>query len=174
MIYVYTLFAKISVIEFLQVIYNAIFWQFLGDFTIDCDSSLGSEITLSGATIKSPNYPNMYDISKDCEITVRFVGRVRITFLAFDLEHDTTCSYDFLKIFDGPTSNSTQIGTTMCGNISPDPIESTQSFAHLVFKSDSTNARTGFRLRVEDPGNNSFLHDNGSRKNYILFSRIFS
>ena len=68
----------------------------------------------------------------------------------------------------------------MCGNISPDPIESTQSFAHLVFKSDSTNARTGFRLLVEDPGNNSFLHDNGSRKDYIelftmkYFSRIFS
>ena len=159
----------------LQVIYDAIFWQFLGDFTIDCDSSLGSEITLSGATIKSPNYPNMYDISKDCEITVRFVGRVRITFLAFDLEPDTTCSYDFLKIYDGPTSNSAQIGTTMCGNISPEPIESTQGVAHLVFHSDSTKARTGFRLLVEDPGNNFFLHDHFSRKESIeIFSRIFS
>ena len=130
---------------------------------IDCESPFDTEISHSGAEIISPNYPNTYDEiygeTKHCEITVRFVGRVRITFLDFNLGfHKTDCCMShecrnvYLKLFDGNNSSSEQIGPTMCGYSGRKYIESTGNALHILFHSEYPSWR--FRLLIQDSGKN--------------------
>ena len=118
--------------------------------TIDCDSPFDTVVTLSGTKIISPNYPLEYEMGKDCEITVRFFGRVRITFLTFDVESYDSCLYDHLEFFDGPTSSSRRIGKKLCGSTRPNPIESTGMTLHMKFHTDSSRAKTGFKVQVDE------------------------
>ena len=68
--------------------------------------------------------------------------------LHFDLESSGNCTKDSLKIYDGSISNST-LKSTRCGNDMTFYI-SQSNLIHLVFRSDSTIARTGYR--IEYPG----------------------
>ena len=73
-------------IFFKQLIYDKI-WFFTG---------CGGAFTAPSGNIHSPNYPNMYNHDDDCGylITVDFGHVVQLTFLDFDLEHQTNCRYD--------------------------------------------------------------------------------
>ena len=117
---------------------------------IDCEYPRDTEIVVSGTIIISQNYPDDYEHSKDCEITVRFHKRVRITFLDFQVEQSTSCGYDYLTIFDGPTSSSSQIGSKLCGiqDPVPAPIQSTGNSMTLIFHTDGSVTRSGFKLRA--------------------------
>ena len=116
-----------------------------------CDSLFGEELTLPGSTIISPNYPNNYGINKDCQIKIRFLEgeRVSIRVLAFDLEHDIACRYDWLEIRDGNSTTSDLLGSKLCGSTTPHAIESTENTLTLVFHTDGANVRSGFMLKVE-------------------------
>ena len=122
------------------------------DVAIDCEPPLNTEIVVPGTIIISQNYPAFYENYKDCAITVRFHHKVRITFLAFKVEQHSSCNYDYLKIFDGPTSSYSQIGSKLCGLTTPQPIESTGNLLHITFHSDSSSANAGFRLLAEELG----------------------
>ena len=121
----------------------------LGTITIDCDSPLDTVVTAPGSTIISPNYPNNYENNKDCAITIRFPERVRLTFLAFDIEESSDCSWDYMQFFDGPTSTSPQIATTVCGSIAPQPLESSGRTMSILFHSDHSIRHTGFKIFAE-------------------------
>ena len=78
--------------------------------------------------ITSPSYPDNYPDDTDCVYTIsQTIGTViRLTFLAMDIEYDTTCKYDYLEIRDGPLEDS-PILIKLCGNGIPDSIQSGQN-----------------------------------------------
>jgi hypothetical protein len=64
---------------------------------------------------------------------------VRVDFLEFELEDETNCGYDYLKIYDGPVVSGSPVGT-YCGVNSPGQITSTHSSGALTFKFHSDPA----------------------------------
>ena len=114
-----------------------------------CDSQAGQVITVPGTTIISPNHPGDYQDNLDCEVSIQLSERVRIRFEAFNVESHSSCRYDYLEVRDGDSSSSSVIGSKLCGDIIPDAIESSGSSMTLVFHTDSSAKRTGFKIVVE-------------------------
>jgi len=64
-------------------------------------SSGGCGGALSGATgtFTSPNHPNSYPASANCEWTITIPeGRVALRFTALDIESTSGCTYDSVKV----------------------------------------------------------------------------
>ena len=117
---------------------------------IDCDSPF-DEVTDSGTTITSPNYPSNYDNGKDCQVTIRFAADqiVLITLEAFDVESESTCRYDYLAVHDGDSTSSNLIGSKLCGTDHVgSTIKSTGNTMTLHFHTDSSETRSGFKINV--------------------------
>ena len=149
----------------------------LGPNIIDCKSRY-NEITNPGIIITTPNHPGNYENNKICQVKIRFSGRVRIRFEKFDVETATRspiglnfgtfgrislrhllnpfpiahldCRYDFLEVRDGDSSTSNQIGSKLCGNRIPNPIESSASSMTLIFHTDGSVVRSGFKIVTEE------------------------
>ena len=124
------------------------------DLTVDCCSNESGtrsvdEITTPGTIIISPNHPNGYENSKDCQISIRFSGRVRIKFEAFNIEDHRSCGYDYLEVRDGEGSSSSLIGSRLCGTTIPSAIESSGSSMTLNFHTDGSVVRPGFKIITE-------------------------
>jgi PKD repeat protein len=75
---------------------------------------------------------------------------LRVTFLEFDVEDHFSCSYDFLRIYNGPTTSSPLFGT-FCGRNLPGPFESTAADGSLtfMFRSDGSVVGAGWMAYVE-------------------------
>ena len=102
----------------------------------------------------SPNYPNSYDDGLDCQVTIRFVGSptVLIEFdPVYEIEGNDICYYDYLEVRDGPSASSTMIGSKLCGGTVPPPIQSTGNSMTLIFHTDSSVSKTGFKITA-NPG----------------------
>lgn len=67
---------------------------------------------------------------------------VKIEFQTFDLEYETNCDYDYLKIYNGPSTESPLIGK-YCGSNSPGTVISTDTSGALTFKFHSDEGVTG-------------------------------
>ena len=99
----------------------------------------------------SPNYPNKYDRNIDCQVTIRYGANetVVITFSAFNVgyDRDSDCSFGFLAILDGDSTDSPLIGSKLCGTSpSGTTIRSTGNAMTFHFQSGSFFTKTGFRL----------------------------
>ena len=127
--------------------------------TIDCDSPF-DEVTIPKTKIISPNYPNDYDNSKNCQTTIRFAVDqvVYITFEAFAVEAHSTCYFDYLEIHDGDTISSPILGSKLCGigTHVGTTIQSTGNAMTILFSTDSSATEGGFKL-VANAGKNSDL-----------------
>lgn len=64
-------------------------------------------------------------------------------FTQFSIEPHTSCSYDYVAVYDGPTASSPLIGR-YCGNVAPDIIRSTGNSMLVRFVSDISIAHAGF------------------------------
>ncbi|XP_072048292.1 uncharacterized protein [Amphiura filiformis] len=83
----------------------------------------------------SPNYPS--DYPNDMTVTVLIEApegqTVTISFHDFEVEYDSTCSKDFVVLYDGDTTdNTTEIGT-YCGTNSPGNITSSSKNLLVYF-----------------------------------------
>ncbi|TNN61134.1 Cubilin [Liparis tanakae] len=88
------------------------------------------------------------------DVTVDGDSYVQIRFLDMDIEDLRDCTYDHLKIFDGPSVHYFPIGT-FCGLAPPPPLRSSGSSVTLQFTSDSVVAGRGFLVEwtaVQDSG----------------------
>ena len=47
---------------------------------------------------------------------------------------------------DGPSASSTMIGSKLCGNAQPAPIQSTGNSMTLIFHTDNSAPKTGFKI----------------------------
>jgi len=70
-------------------------------------------------------------------------AKIKAIFSAFDVEPETSCSYDWLKVFNGPDIASPLIGT-YCGVSIPGPFESTTGSLTFQFYSDYSENFTGW------------------------------
>ena len=84
---------------------------------------------------RSPNYPSSYNNYDDCSITVTAHEAVTLSVVAFDLESESSCSYDSLTV----NSN------TYCGTSGPEGVQ-VAAGASLFFLSDSVQTMSGFEV----------------------------
>lgn len=76
-------------------------------------------------------------------------SKVRVEFSEFDLEASGNCIYDHLKIYNGPSRQSSLLGT-WCGTNSPGTLNSTHSSGALTFwfKADEGVTGEGWRALI--------------------------
>jgi len=84
-------------------------------------------------------------------------AKVRLTFSSFELENN----FDFLYIYDGPSTASTLIGTYTSTN-SPGTVTATNATGQLtlVFTSDQSQTPSGFAAAISCVTTNTFLMNN--------------
>jgi len=121
--------------------------------TIPCNINLptsGSAITqtsCNGTIFDSGGPSANYGGNEDAQITISPFGAISVdlNFIMFDVEPGTgtSCNYDWVKLYDGPTAASTLIGT-YCNNNIPTTISSSGGSITLVFHSDGGLQLPGF------------------------------
>lgn len=74
---------------------------------------------------------NHYDHGTDCDWTIEApLGKnVHLSFLAFQLEYETECNYDFVEVFSGLDSSGPLYGR-FCGNSVSNAIFTQQCNVH--------------------------------------------
>jgi hypothetical protein len=73
---------------------------------------------------------------------------IRVVFEQFELEANSSCNYDWLKVFNQRGTDSNLIGT-YCGTSSPGTITSTGRYLTFQFQSDASVIKSGWRARIE-------------------------
>merc|ERR1739848_95443 len=100
-----------------------------------------------GGVITSPNYPKDYPVKRDINYTIETLqgSIIQLTFEAFDLEAARTTGrggcYDSLRIID----SDNEILGTYCETVTITPFNSTSNSLTVIFTSDESTTRPGFR-----------------------------
>lgn len=110
----------------------------------------GGFFTADKGEIISPSYNGAYLNNLLCEYKIKtnVETTIRIEFKSFNLERSFRCRYDYLKIYDGPSSESPLVGR-FCGTNHPKTYTSTSNNLFIVFKSDHSSASGGFKITYE-------------------------
>ncbi|XP_045763527.1 cubilin homolog [Maniola jurtina] len=132
----------------------------------------GGFFTSDKGEIISPSYNGVYLNNLICEYKIRTRPdtRIHIEFKSFNLEKSLTCKYDFLKIYDGPTSDSRLVGK-FCGVVHPKAYTSSTNSLFILFHSDHTMGSDGFKITYESVCLHTVVGDSGVIKspNYPMF-----
>ncbi|XP_069504454.1 cubilin [Ambystoma mexicanum] len=98
--------------------------------------------------LESANYPQAYPHNMHCNWTIQASSgnTINYTFSAFNLEPTFSCAYDYVKLYDGPSSQSNLIGT-FCSNNWPPSGGTTGRNLHVVFHSDESGSGPGFQMQ---------------------------
>ncbi|HNP99764.1 MAG TPA: T9SS type A sorting domain-containing protein, partial [Bacteroidia bacterium] len=104
------------------------------------------------AIFYDPGFLSSYNANSDFTKTISpsISGNAMVAdFTIFDLEDEPSCAYDYLQIYDGPSTLSTLIGT-YCGTNSPGTITSTDPGGALtfVFHSDQGVVGSGWEANL--------------------------
>lgn len=104
----------------------------------------GSLTTCSGL-FYDPQGTNPYLDNEDYTMTLYpsdTSKSVQAVFTAFDLEYHSTCLYDYLSVYDGPSTSYPELGT-WCGTTSPGTVVSSSASGALTFVFHSDVSVTG-------------------------------
>ena len=71
---------------------------------------------------------------------------IQLQFLSFDVEYESNCSYDSVKVYDGK-NRSAPLMHTYCGNNLPDDVISSNNSLFVFFQSDDSVTKDGFLVR---------------------------
>ncbi|XP_071853657.1 uncharacterized protein [Apostichopus japonicus] len=111
-----------------------------------------STLSIVDMHLLSPNFPEPYGDYMCCSrrITAPNGLRVRLTFISFSLEEESTCDYDYVEIFDGDSPRSQSLTGRLCGKIN-ETIEVTSSAENLflIFITDYSVVENGFQALVQ-------------------------
>ncbi|XP_048237900.1 cubilin-like isoform X1 [Haliotis rufescens] len=109
-------------------------------------ATCGGRINGANGTITSPNYPQNYDANLDCEwyIFAPDGHYMTFTFTSFNLQSSTNCASDSLVIRE--VNETGNVLFNNCGSRTVSPIDTSDSFAYVRFKTDSTIAAQGFSI----------------------------
>lgn len=99
--------------------------------------SNGSTTSCSGLFYDDNGPLSSYNASRDYIYTINPGGTVTIIFTSFDVEANASCSYDYLRIYDGPNTSSPLIGTYCNTTGSPGTIVSSGGALTFAWHSDS-------------------------------------
>ncbi|XP_059028914.1 CUB and zona pellucida-like domain-containing protein 1 isoform X1 [Mustela lutreola] len=119
-----------------------IFYYFFsfGSSVPDCGGYLDS---LEGS-FTSPNYPNSHPQLAYCvwHIQVEKGYKIKLNFRDIFLEVDEHCRFDFIAVYDGPSTTSGLLGQ-VCGRVRP-TFESSSDSLTVVLSTDYANSYRGF------------------------------
>ncbi|GFY72843.1 dorsal-ventral patterning tolloid-like protein 1 [Trichonephila inaurata madagascariensis] len=113
----------------------------------DCkEGSCSHQMTTPFGEITSPNFPDYYPGRKDCAwlFTTTPGHRIKLVFHEFELEPHQECAYDRISAYDGQDEDAPTLGK-FCGSKVPHPILASGNRMYLLFKSDASVQRKGFR-----------------------------
>uniref|UniRef100_W5MX16 Cubilin n=1 Tax=Lepisosteus oculatus TaxID=7918 RepID=W5MX16_LEPOC len=137
---------------------NLLYLHFKSDFS---NARNGFEITWTSTptgcggvlygdhgSFASPNYPGTYNNGTDCEWTITApVGRVvTVTFFYINIDDPGDCQNNYLKLYDGPNSNTQPIGPYCGVETSIAPFTSSFHQVFIQFHSQYVTQPSGFRL----------------------------
>merc|ERR1712112_217696 len=124
------------------------------------------EVPGVSGTVKSENYPSNYDndLDKTYNIEVGSGKRIKITFDDLDIENHASCDYDYVMVKD---SNGAALVEKTCGTTKPGVVTSTTNKVEVIFHSDGSETRKGFKLTwVEVPGVSGTVKSENYPSNY--------
>ncbi|KAH8274197.1 hypothetical protein KR018_002473, partial [Drosophila ironensis] len=100
--------------------------------------------------ITSPRYPSHYPRNSHCEwqITVHPGSAIAVKIEDMDLEPIYNCYYDSVKVYSGLRQTGQEPLTSLCEPTTAEIMVNT-NVATIVFESDATNERRGFRISYE-------------------------
>ncbi|KAA8583663.1 hypothetical protein FQN60_014871 [Etheostoma spectabile] len=79
--------------------------------TISPDVRCGSQFYSSRGTFYSPNYPGLYPHYADCIWNITPGSRiVQLDFRIANIEYHSTCAFDAIYVYDGPSTSSRLLG----------------------------------------------------------------
>lgn len=115
------------------------------------NGTANTQTACSGTIYDSGGSTDSYGPDEDAVITVSPNGAstVDLTFVNFDVEvgsSGSNCDYDYLEVYDGPSTASPLIDRYCNGNPPPATISSTSSSITLYFHSDPGLEETGFEI----------------------------
>ncbi|XP_078731465.1 dorsal-ventral patterning tolloid-like protein 1 [Lampetra fluviatilis] len=131
----------------------------LGSFTCACDpgyelapdkrtchAACGGLLTKANGTLTSPAWPREYPPSKHCvwQIVAPTQYRISLSFEAFHLEGNDVCKYDYVEVRSGLSADSKLHGK-FCGSEVPSVITSQSNSLRVVFHSDNSMSKQGFK-----------------------------
>jgi CUB domain/Coagulation Factor Xa inhibitory site len=154
-------------------------------------------ITEANGELSSPNWPEAYPPRKDCiwhlsatpghriklvnvQISVLHRHSMESTefddiyslqiFQEFEIEPHQECAYDHIEIYDGESAANSVLGR-FCGSKIPHPLISSANVMTLVFQSDASVHRKGFK--AEHTTGNRQLHVNNETFSSLVKSNVF-
>ncbi|KAM8971861.1 ovochymase-1 [Pelodytes ibericus] len=100
------------------------------------------------AEIRSPCYPETYPDRVDCQwIIYSTSGKtVKLQISDLSLEESTNCTWDYLRILDGP-NNVSSLLVSLCGHKTDLTVQSSGSYLTVQFHSDKSLGSRGFRIQ---------------------------
>ncbi|XP_044530735.1 CUB domain-containing protein 2 [Gracilinanus agilis] len=106
----------------------------------------GGVLSGPSGNFSSPNFPGLYPYDTECSwlIVVAEGSSILLSFHAFDLEYHDHCGYDYLKIYNGASSDENNLLGQFCGQSRPPPFTSSWHIMSVVFHSDKHVASWGF------------------------------
>ncbi|XP_040184665.1 embryonic protein UVS.2-like [Rana temporaria] len=107
--------------------------------------SCGSVLSNPTGTFSTPNYPSNYPNYMDCTwvVTAPIGYQVSVNVTDFSVEYRSTCTYDYMLVFDGPKTTSPLMGR-YCGKSTLPIFTSTGNTLVFQFHSDDSVQLTGF------------------------------
>lgn len=108
--------------------------------------------TTCGALFYDMGVENNYADNKDYTKTIYPATpgeKISVNFMEFEVESHSSCNYDYLEIYDGPSTASTLLGR-FCGEDLPGIFTSTDATGALTFKfhSDSDLHLKGWKAKI--------------------------
>ncbi|HRP60558.1 MAG TPA: PKD domain-containing protein, partial [Vicingus sp.] len=127
------------------------------DSTLACNTIMpnsgSSTLTSCSGTLYDSGGPcSIYGANQTAQVTIAptGAGKINLNFTFFDVESGdqggTICNYDNLKIYDGPSTSSTLIGTYCNNNLPPSTISSSGGSITILFLSDPGLEESGFQI----------------------------
>jgi hypothetical protein len=111
-------------------------------------------ITCGGKFYDSGGASSNYSDNEDLVYTFEPAttgANIRAVFSAFDVESETNCGYDWLKVYNGPDVSSTLLGT-YCGTNGPGTLVSTNGPLTFEFHADYSVTLTGWAADISCAG----------------------
>lgn len=114
------------------------------------NGTLATQTTCTGKLFDGGGPSGNYADNSDAIVTISPTGATNVTlnFLSFDVEPGDAgyCNYDYVEIFDGPSTSSTSLGQWCNLNGSPGTITSTNGSITILLHSDQGLNLAGFEM----------------------------
>ena len=104
--------------------------------------------------IRYPSFNSSLETQTNCswKIIAPIDQTIILTFNMIQMGRSSECDESFIQVFDGPDTNSSQLGERICGSYNVESMESIGRDIFVVFTSTADNSSDEFRIGISLPG----------------------